>query len=48
MKNIVTFIVLLFVTILKAQTKQPILISHKYDFQKEADSYNINNMFKVF
>jgi hypothetical protein len=46
MKNIVTFIVLLFVTILKAQTKQPILISHKYDFQKEADSYNINNMFK--
>lgn len=46
MKNVVTFIIILFVTILKAQTKQSILISHKYDFQKEADSYNINNMFK--
>lgn len=29
-----------------AQTKQVIILQHKYDFQTEPDSYNINNMFK--
>lgn len=29
-----------------SQTKQVIIIQHKYDFQTEPDAYNINNMFK--
>jgi len=29
-----------------SQTKQVIIIKHKYDFQTEPDAYNINNMFK--
>ena len=46
MKKLVFLVAFLFVSIMFSQTKEPILIKHKYDFQKVNDSYNINNMFK--
>lgn len=46
MKKLVFLVAFLFVSIMFSQTKEALLIKHKYDFQKVNDSYNINNMFK--
>lgn len=44
-KNLVIFIVLFSIT--SFAQKQIILISNQYEFQKEPNSYNINNMLKA-
>lgn len=46
MKKLVFLVAFLFVSIMFSQTKEALLIKHKYEFQKVNDSYNINNMFK--
>lgn len=46
MKQILILTVVFFTGLSFAQKKQIILISSKYDFQKESNSYNINNMLK--
>lgn len=45
-KFLVIFIALFSITSF-AQTKQAIIISSKYEFQKEKNSYNINNMLRA-
>jgi hypothetical protein len=47
MKKILALLIALFSIISFAQKKQIILISSKFDFQKEKNSYNINNMLKA-
>lgn len=47
MKKILVLLIALFSIISFAQKKQIILISSKFDFQKEKNSYNINNMLKA-
>lgn len=47
MKKILVLLIVLFSIISFAQKKQIILISSKFDFQKEKNSYNINNMLKA-
>lgn len=47
MKKILALLIALFSIISFAQKKQVILISSKFDFQKEKNSYNINNMLKA-
>jgi GTPase involved in cell partitioning and DNA repair len=46
MKQFSVFFILLF-SIASFAQKQAIIISNKYDFQKEKNSYNINNMLKA-
>lgn len=47
MKKILVLLIALFSIVSFSQKKQIILISSKYDFQKEKNSYNINNMLKA-
>ena len=47
MKKILVLLIALFSIISFAQKKQIILISSKFDFQKEKNSYNSNNMLKA-
>ena len=47
MKKILALLIALFSIISFAQKKLIILISSKFDFQKEKNSYNINNMLKA-
>ncbi|CAM4373575.1 hypothetical protein [Flavobacterium terrigena] len=47
MKKISFLLIALFSIVSFAQKKQIILISSKYDFQNEKNSYNINNMLKA-
>ena len=47
MKKFLVVVIVLFSLVSFAQKKQIILISSKYDFQKEKNSYNINNMLKA-
>lgn len=47
MKKFLVLIIVLFSILSFAQKKQAILISSKYDFQKEKNSYNINNVLKA-
>ena len=47
MKKILALLIALFSIISFAQKKQIILISSKFDFQSEKNSYNINNMLKA-
>ena len=46
MKKILVIFIVLF-SITSFAQKQIILISNKYEFQKEPNSYNINNMLKA-
>lgn len=46
MKKCIFLLAFFVFTTVLSQTNEAILIKHKYDFQKENDSYNINNMFK--
>ena len=47
MKKLLILFMTLFSIVSFAQKKQAILISSKYDFQNEKNSYNINNMLKA-
>lgn len=47
MKKFLVIFIALFSIVSFAQTKQAVVISNKYDFQKEKNSYNINNMLKA-
>lgn len=47
MKKFLVLLLALFSVVSFAQKKQAILISNKFDFQKEKNSYNINNMMKA-
>lgn len=46
MKKIALLVAFFVSSIFFSQTKEAVLIKHKYDFQNENDSYNVNNMFK--
>lgn len=46
MKKSYLIFIVLFSIVTFAQKKQTIIISSKYDFQKEKNAYNINNMLK--
>lgn len=47
MKKFLVLFIAIFSTTSFAQKKQAIIISSKYEFQKEKNSYNINNMMKA-
>lgn len=47
MKKFLVLFIAIFSTTSFAQKKQAIIISSKYEFQKEKNSYNINNMLKA-
>jgi hypothetical protein len=47
MKKLLVVFIALFSIVSFAQKKQIIIISSKYDFQKEKNEYNINNMLKA-
>jgi len=47
MKKLLLLFIALFSIVSFAQKKQAIIISSKFDFQKEKNEYNINNMFKA-
>lgn len=46
MRFYIHILLFLLVGLSYSQTKQVVIIQHKYDFQTEPDAYNINNMFK--
>ena len=46
MRFYIHILLFLLVGLSYSQTKQVVIIKHKYDFQTEPDAYNINNMFK--
>lgn len=47
MKQFLVVLLAVFSTLSFAQKKQVVIISNKYEFQKQKNSYNINNMLKA-